>query len=117
MLEGVQKSEILVKSEELHLNGQNNVPDETVRDVTTSSDQKAETECAIAAEPNGHSNLESTSSQDLNPDNVSQEYYNYYSEEDYYRYYAQFKQHQSYQQCMQEHQVQVINILTYVRFI
>ena len=115
MLEGVQKSEILVNSEELHLCGQNNVPDET--DDTTSSDQKAETDCAIAAEPNGHSILESTSSQDLNPDNVSQEYYNYYSEEDYYRYYAQFKQHQSYQQCMQEHQVQVIDILTYVRFI
>ena len=113
LLEGVQKSEILVNSEELEddLCDQKNVPDkvETDNNDTISPDQKAETDCAIVAEPNEHSNLQPNSSQDLQPDNASQDCYYYNSEEDYFSYYAQFQQHQSYQQYMQEYHMQVIN--------
>ena len=116
LLEGVQKSEILVNSEELEddLCDQKNVSDKVETDYKdTISSDKAETDCA--AEPNEHSNLQPNSSQYLQPDNASQDCYYYNSEEDYYSYYAQFQQHQSYQQYMQEHHMQVINTLIYVR--
>jgi len=107
LLEGVQKSEILVNSEELEddLCDQKNVSDKVETDYKdTISSDKAETDCA--AEPNEHSNLQPNSSQYLQPDNASQDCYYYNSEEDYYSYYAQFQQHQSYQQYMQEHHIQ-----------